>query len=261
VSQPEPTANLVEIFSSVQGEGPHVGETTLFVRFGECDLRCRWCDSPHTWRPASRCRIELERGSGRSEELPNPVAIGRAVAACEALGVREHRFASLTGGEPLLQPAAVKALAAALRGRGTRVLLETHGALAEPLAEVVGTIDVVSMDWKLASDVRRAGERRAEAAPFDAEHERFLRVALRAPEVVIKVVVTPDSRDDELDEMARRIAGVDPGVLLVVQPVTPTGPVRAAPSAERLLALVARLSRRLERVRLIPQTHKLLGAP
>jgi len=117
------------------------------------------------------------------------------------------------------------------------------------------------MDWKLASDVRRAGERRREAAPFDAEHERFLRVALRAPEVVVKVVVTPDSRDDELDEMARRIAGVDPGVLLVVQPVTPTGPVRAAPSAERLLALVARLSRSLERVRLIPQTHKLLGAP
>ncbi len=260
--QPEGTANLVEIFSSMQGEGPHVGETTLFVRFGECDLRCRWCDSPHTWRRAVRCRIEIERGTGRSEVLPNPIALSRAIVACEALGVREHRFASLTGGEPLLQPAAVKGLAAALRARGTRVLLETHGALAEALAQVVGEIDVVSMDWKLASDVWRAGAGRGrEHAPFHAEHERFLRVALGAPEVVIKVVVTPASRDEELDEMARRIAGVDPGVLLVVQPVTPTGPVEAAPTAERLLALLARLSRTLERVRLIPQTHKLLGAP
>jgi organic radical activating enzyme len=262
VPQPQGTANLVEIFSSVQGEGPHVGETTLFVRFGECDLRCRWCDSPHTWRRAARCRVEVGRGSGVHEVLPNPVPLSRAIAACEALGVSEHRFASLTGGEPLLQPAAVKRLAAALRERGTRVLLETHGALAEALADVVGEIDVVSMDWKLASDVRRAGERRGrEPAPFHAEHERFLRAALAAPEVVVKVVVTPASRDDELDEMARRIAGVAPGVLLVVQPVTPAGAVRAAPSAERLLALVARLSRTLERVRLIPQTHKLLGAP
>jgi organic radical activating enzyme len=254
-------ANLVEIFSSVQGEGPHVGETTLFVRFGECDLRCRWCDSPHTWRPARACRIEVERGTGRSQTLPNPVPLARALAACEALGLREHRFASLTGGEPLLQPEAVRQLASALRERGPRVLLETHGLLIEALERVVGCVDVVSMDWKLASDVRRASERRGPAQPFHGQHERFLRVARRAPEVVVKVVVTPASRDEELDEMARRIAGVDPSLPLVVQPVTPFGRVKAAPSAARLLALVARLSRTLEHVRLIPQTHRLLGAP
>ena len=47
------TANLVEIFSSIQGEGPDLGAATLFVRFGGCDLRCRWCDSPHTWQPST----------------------------------------------------------------------------------------------------------------------------------------------------------------------------------------------------------------
>jgi organic radical activating enzyme len=45
-------ANLVELFSSVQGEGPHLGTSTLFVRFGVCDLRCAWCDSAQTWAPA-----------------------------------------------------------------------------------------------------------------------------------------------------------------------------------------------------------------
>ena len=32
-------ASLVEIFVSAQGEGPEVGRTTVFVRFGGCDLR------------------------------------------------------------------------------------------------------------------------------------------------------------------------------------------------------------------------------
>jgi organic radical activating enzyme len=262
VTGPAGEANLVEIFSSVQGEGPHVGESTLFVRFGRCDLRCAWCDSPQTWRPAGSCRIEVARGTGRSETLPNPVPLARALAACEALELSRHRFASLTGGEPLLQPEAVGALGRALRARGPRVLLETHGLLADALASLIDAVDVVSMDWKLASDVRREGEaRRAAGEEFHEAHERFLRVARRAPEVVVKVVVTPASRDDELDEMARRIAAVDASVPLVVQPVTPMGSVEAAPSAERLLALAARLERTLERVRLIPQTHKLLGAP
>jgi organic radical activating enzyme len=262
VSELAGEANLVEIFSSVQGEGPHLGETTLFVRFGACDLRCAWCDSPHTWRPALACRVEAARGSGQRETLPNPVPLARALAACEALELAQHRFASLTGGEPLLQPEAVGALGRALRARGPRVLLETHGLHADALASVLDAVDVVSMDWKLASDVRREGEARREAgAEFHAEHERFLRVALRAPEVVVKVVVTCASRDAELDEVARRIAAIDRSVPLVLQPVTPAGSVAEVPSAERLLALVARLSRTLEHVRLIPQTHKRLGAP
>jgi organic radical activating enzyme len=150
----------VEIFSSVQGEGPHLGQSTLFVRFGECDLRCAWCDSPHTWQPAKECRIELRRGSGEQRVVPNPVGVADAIAACEALELSSHRFVSLTGGEPLLQPEAVSALARGLRGRGPRILLETHGAAAEALEQVVGEIDVVSMDWKLASDVRRASDPR-----------------------------------------------------------------------------------------------------
>ena len=254
------TANLVEVFSSVQGEGPHLGETTLFVRFGECDLRCAWCDSPGTWRPAPRCRIEVARGTGRREVVANPVPLDALLAACERLELGAHRFASLTGGEPLLQPEAVAALAPALRARGVRVLLETHGLHAEALERVVERVDVVSMDWKLASEVRRADAPRASAGePFHAQHERFLRVARRAPELVVKVVVTPASGDEELDEMARRIAAQDPAIPLVLQPVTPFGRVEAAPSPERLLALVARLSRILACVRVIPQTHKAVG--
>jgi organic radical activating enzyme len=256
------TANLVEIFSSVQGEGPHLGQSTLFVRFGECDLRCRWCDSPHTWQPAKECRIELRRGSGEQRVVPNPVSIADALAACEALDLTAHRFVSLTGGEPLLQPEAVLALARGLRGRGPRVFLETHGAAPEALERVIGQIDVVSMDWKLASDVRRASDpRQGRAEPFHEAHEAFLRIARRAPEVVVKLVLTPASEDAEIDEAAARIAAVAPEATVVLQPVTPFGGVREAPSPQRLLAVFLRLSQRLSDVRLIPQTHKQIGVP
>ena len=64
----------------------------------------------------------------------------------------------------------------------------------------------------------------------------------------------------KIDEMCARIAAADPKIPIVVQPVTPFGPVRESPGAERLLALLARIARVLPEVRLIPQTHKLLGA-
>jgi len=251
-------ANLVEIFSSFQGEGPHVGRSTLFVRFGGCDLRCRWCDSPHTWKPAARCRFEDPARGER--EIENPVSVAQIAAVAEALGAARHRFVSLTGGEPLLQPDAVLATAQALRGRGPRILLETHGVALAALEQVVDAIDVVSMDWKLASEVRREGSaRRAPREEFHAAHAAFLRTALRAPEVYVKVVVTPATRDDELDAMVRHLADVDPGVPLVLQPVTPYGPVKATPVAAQLLAWQVRLERSLRDVRVIPQTHKGLG--
>ena len=227
------------------------------MRFGQCDLRCRWCDSPHTWKPAAECRFELSRGSGRFGTRANPIEIDAAVAAAEALDLPAHRFVSLTGGEPLLQPEAARQLAQAFRARGPRIYLETHGLAVEPLEQIVDVVDVVSMDWKLASDVRREGVAfREPGASFDAEHERFLQVALRAAEVFVKVVVTPATLDAELREMAARVASVDAAVPLVVQPVTPCGGVMEAPSAQRLLGIVAELSQQLRDVRLVPQTHK-----
>jgi len=252
-------ANLVEIFSSFQGEGPYVGGSTLFVRFGACDLRCRWCDSPHTWMPAARCRIAGAGGDVR--EIDNPVPVSEVVAIAGELDLARHRFVSLTGGEPLLQPEAVAALARELRGEGRRVLLETHGLAEAGLARVIDAIDVVSMDWKLASEVRRADAAHGGSEPFHAAHAAFLRVARRAPEVYVKVVVTPATTDVELDELASHLAGVDPAIPLVLQPVTPHGPVRQSPTPERLLAWQARLERSLRDVRVIPQTHKSLGVP
>ncbi len=254
--------NFVELFSSVQGEGPHVGASTLFVRLGVCDLRCRWCDSPHTWRAADACRIQLARGSRAFREVANPVSVAAIGDAAVALELARHAFVSLTGGEPLLQPECVRGLAETLRDRGPRIHLETHGLATEALARVVDVVDLVAMDWKLASDVRREGESfKQSRADFHDEHEAFLRVAIRAPEVFVKIVVTASSGADEVLEAARRIARIDPRVLLVLQPVTPRGPVTERPSAAQMLSLAAAAETIVADVRVIPQTHPIYGAP
>jgi 7-carboxy-7-deazaguanine synthase len=254
------SAHLVEVFSSVQGEGPELGTSTLFVRFAECDLRCAWCDTPHSWRRGPRARLELEPGSGRFEERDNPVPLATLLAGVERLGLARHRWLSFTGGEPLLQPDALREALGALRGRGPRIWLETHGLLADALAKLAPQIDCVSMDWKLASDVRRASEpKRGPAAPFHDAHEAFLAAARAAPQVVVKLVVTPASEDAEIDEALARVARTHPEACLVLQPVTPFASVKERPSAARMLALERRASERLADVRVIPQAHKLIG--
>jgi 7-carboxy-7-deazaguanine synthase len=259
--EPVTAASLVEVFASAQGEGPEIGRTTVFVRFGGCDLRCRWCDSPGTWRSTSTCRVEDAAFAEQFSTHSNPINADRVAEWVERLAPRSDTWVSLTGGEPLLQPEALDALVAELARRGRRIYLETHGLHAEALARVVDRIDLVSMDWKLASDVRWGpGLEAPVGESFHDAHERFLRVALRAKSAYVKVVLTPSTQGEEIDEMLDRIASVSPEVPLVLQPVTPTGGVKAMPEAAQLLAWLARAEARLSDVRLIPQTHPIYGA-
>jgi len=255
-------ANLVEIFSSVQGEGPDVGRRTLFVRLGGCDLRCAWCDTPHTWLPAREARIEQTPGVGDFEVRPNPVPVADIVdAVARHVDALPHAFVSLTGGEPLLQADVCAAIAEPVRALGPAIHLETHGLHADGLGTVLPHIDVVSMDWKLRSDVRRESEPKGGAGgeTFAAEHRRFLEVAKAAPSVLVKLVITPASTDAELHEARDAIAEIHPGASVVLQPVTPFAKVAERPSPERMLALHALFLERLPETRVIPQTHPIWG--
>ena len=160
--------------------------------------------------------------------------------------------------------AAVCELASSLRVRGSRVLLETHGLAVEAVSTAAGVVDVVSMDWKLSSNVRRESDaRHGPVADFHDAHEAFLKRALESvtagATVYVKAVVTSSTRDDELREMSERIARVSVKTPLILQPVTPSGPVREAPAVERMFACLRLCQERLADVRLIPQTHKSLG--
>ncbi|HUW97824.1 MAG TPA: 7-carboxy-7-deazaguanine synthase QueE [Acidiferrobacter sp.] len=99
---------VTEIFYSLQGEARTVGWPTVFVRLTGCPLRCRYCDTAYAFQGGERYSLDT---------------------ILEDVGAYSPRFVTVTGGEPLAQPATLPLLAA-LCERGYAVSLETSGALA-----------------------------------------------------------------------------------------------------------------------------------
>src|SRR5580700_4802584 len=96
---------LVEIFSSIQGEGVLVGRRQVFVRTYGCNLRCTYCDSPETLKESGtpkECRVEKRAGSWEFHQAVNPVSSDQLTEIVSGYLVEPHHSISITGGEPLL---------------------------------------------------------------------------------------------------------------------------------------------------------------
>lgn len=240
---------LVEIFSAIQGEGPLVGERQLFVRTGGCDLSCSWCDSPHTHQVTGNWQAEQTPGSRDFLALHNPVTAAELLAWLERLARPHlHHSISLTGGEPLLH---TEFLRAWLPQTPLPVYLETGGHRPAQLAQVLPWISWISMDIKLPSS---CNER-----PLWTEHRAFLEVARGgSAELYTKWVVSRATSTDDLRTAALLLAEIHPEGTVILQPATPLNGVEA-PLPEQVLEWQALVKGYLSRVRVIPQTHKLIG--
>ena len=243
-----PKADLVEIFSSVQGEGVLVGVRQIFLRFPDCNLACRYCDTDFARSP--ECLIENRPGCGEMINVPNPVTletVKKTLAGwCEQQPGAHHSL-SVTGGEPLLHHEVLKRWLPELR-KILPIYLETNGTLPEPLEELLFSVDWVAMDIKLHS---QTGER------TDWEvHRRFLEIARRTG-CFVKLVVGEETPDLELQLTADLVAGISKKIPIVIQPVTRDDKV--AVSTVRLLQMQALMAEIHPGIRVIPQTHKFLG--
>lgn len=247
-------AHLVEIFASVQGEGPWVGERQLFVRFLGCNLDCVYCDAPETKTKQSHCRVEIEPGTWEFERLPNPFTVGELMGQLERFGeARDYHAVAVTGGEPLLHHRFLAAWFPILRQHAYPVYLETSGELHGRLERVAKWVDFCAMDIKLPSS---SGER-----PMWEEHRKFLSVCRdHGIRTFVKVVAGRETTDDEITESAGVVAEIWPEVPLILQPVTPFGPVKEGPTPAQMFRWQAQAKRNVRDVRVIPQTHKMLGA-
>ncbi len=243
------SAPLVEIFSSVQGEGPYVGYRQAFIRFHGCNLECAYCDTVQP-TPPTHCRFESEPGSGIFCELPNPVTLAAVIEIISRWRERFpslHHSLSLTGGEPLLH---VKTLTQWLPDLRTIIplYLETNGTLPVSLANVIDHLDFISMDIKLPSV--------SGCLSLWDTHREFLHIAARG-EVVVKVVVGPETTLAEIETASLLIRGVEQSIPLILQPVTRNG--RSTVPAQFLLKFQELAARILTDVRIIPQTHVFLN--
>jgi organic radical activating enzyme len=245
-------ANVSEIFVSFQGEGVHAGRRQLFVRFGGCPLRCRYCDTPESLRPVAHCRV---LGPDGSYERPNPFdapALDAVLDGIRAAAPPLHAMA-VTGGEPLSQ---VDFLAAWLPARTAPlpVLLETAGIWPARLARVLPYVDIVSLDFKCPSNT---GER----ARWD-EHAACLEAAVAAGrDVYVKMPVDAGTAEDEVALGARLVAAAARSVPLLLTPLTTPEGAQLTIDAARLERLHAVASREHADVRIFPQLHKVLAIP
>lgn len=248
------TVPVLEVFSSVQGEGPRVGERQVFVRLAGCDLRCAFCDTPESFPLPPHARVQAAPGEARDLWPANPLSFEAVLDAIARLDEPRglHAAVSLTGGEPLLHPQAVQALGEGARALGLRVHLETGGHRPAALAQVLGAVDEVTPDLKLASAT-------GEPTPWEAHAATYGLLAAAGKALAVKAVVGAATAAAEVEQAARCVAQHLPGVPLVLQPVTAIAGGPAAPDPSHVLALHAAARRAHRDVRVIPQVHRLLG--
>lgn len=259
-SSDKQTARLIEIFSAIQGEGLNIGTRQIFIRFALCDLRCNFCDSAHTWEIPATCKIEKTPGYRDFETYSNPVSIEMLLEWVERQNQPGlHDSISLTGGEPLLHAPFLKAFLPQVRSlTNLPIYLETGGHRPEQLKMILPYLDSVGMDIKLPSV---SGEEHWQA------HREFIKCCKDSEvEVFAKLIISNQTKQSELEQAAELIADFSPSIPVYLQPVTPLEipnsvgeTVLLPPSPENVLRWQALMKRHLKQVRVVPQTHKMIG--
>jgi organic radical activating enzyme len=245
------SADVMEIFSSIQGEGLLIGERQLFIRFYGCNRSCAYCDTEAARGTVLDCRIEKTPGHRDFTERTNPLDAEKLVGVVLDI-IRQfpfHHSVALTGGEPLLHARFLSDILPMVT-RKLPVLLETNGILFDALQKILGWVKIISMDVKLESNT-------GEEADWES-HRLFLK-ACHGKEVYVKAVVSPEVDHEELRLLIDLLAQTDPSIPLILQPLHGT---EGRPEwMSRLMELQAFCRERLFSVRVIPQIHKFLDIP
>lgn len=148
----------IELFYSIQGEGVRAGTPAVFLRLAGCNLHCSWCDTQYSW--------------GAGTEVPEAELAARITAfKCNNL--------VLTGGEPLLQTAALELLLSLLPQR-LFIEVETNGTVP-PSPALVQRVN----QWNVSPKLQHAGNagrgiHTAALAAFAATQRAWFKFVVRS---------------------------------------------------------------------------------
>ena len=104
--------NVIEIFASIDGEGSRQGLLTTFLRLHDCNIRCSYCDTTYSYG---------------IDSIFTEMTVAEVADVIESLG--NHRI-TITGGEPLLQEAAVVELIDELNRRKAETMQDNTSGQA-----------------------------------------------------------------------------------------------------------------------------------
>ena len=256
MSASEPSAPLLEVFSSIQGEGLYVGRRQIFVRTVGCNLACEYCDTPAA-REEPPLVWSVFSPEHEISSHPNRASVQDALSAVRELEriSGPHHSVPITGGEPLLHPDFTAELSRLVRESGSprRIHLETNASLPDALPAALLHIDVVAADVKLASSTLQR--------TLIETHAEFLSAVLSAgKELFVKIIVTDSTDLSELHDAARMIARIGANMPVVLQPAACLpGRRHIAPTGAEIAEMQRLCLQTLRDVRVIPQCHRILG--
>jgi len=157
------TYKIVEIFTSIEGEGKRAGLPAIFVRLHGCNLNCTYCDTTYAME-----------GSYTEMTLAQIM---------DKLSTSHIKRVTLTGGEPLTTPG-VELLIEAMLNANLEVNIETNGSV--DISNLLKYENLFfTMDYKLPSSGM-------------TEKMHLPNFPLLRPQDVLKFVV---GSQEDLDEM------------------------------------------------------------
>lgn len=224
--------NILEVFSSIQGEGLSIGERQIFIRFHGCNLSCDFCDVNRLKKPTR-------------------LGIKDILEKIDTLNAEHiHNTVFITGGEPLLHSEFLKTLLPQIAERGLKIYLQTNATLPRELDRVIEYIDAIAVDIKLPSVSKNK--------PCWQSHYRFLKAVFKK-RFFVKVVVSRELAPSDFDKAIGLMKKISIDIPFIIQPETRKDSCRLNITGAKLLQLQKRALKSLNQVLVIPQAHKMLG--
>lgn len=213
--------DVVDIWRTIQGEGPFAGSPSVFVRLAGCNLQCSWCDTDYT----------------SNRKMYTPDELLEAVLALSVVS-KTYPLVVITGGEPLRQSLS-EFIQALWFGGFKKIQIETNGTLAP------------AIPWEHVSIV---------CSPKGPTINRGLQPHILALKYVLQAGWV-DSKDGlpviTLGMLGKEVGRPDPTICdaeIYVQPLDESDPIRNKLNLDACLDSVFRFGHKL-----CLQTHKMIG--
>ena len=219
---PQNSVLIKEIFESIQGEGIYIGINQLFIRFSNCNLHCKYCDTDF-------------KSNLKEYTVDELVKIVNAYKNIHSV--------SLTGGEPLTETEFLKNF---LPKINKKVYLETNGTLYNELSQIIDNINIISMDIKLPTATNMPD--------LFEKHSKFIDTAAKK-DLFIKIVFNKNITDYEINksiELAKKN-----NTIIVLQPEM--NGLNLELESEIINNTYYKFLNIYNNVRLIPQVHKFIN--
>lgn len=233
---------LFEIFTSVEGEGILYGTKTMFVRLAGCPFKCFYCDTPEALPLDSGTEYDLQEACKMIEDNlePNTYKV------------------NFTGGDPLVQSDALAEMAKFVQTKKIPTYIESSCYDSKKFAKVIPFIDFIKIEFKTK-----------DSEFVDAQHyPKLIQNALEClktsieqkKQTYIKIVVSAKTTKSSFSELLAQIFQIIKKEDISGFIIQPTFGIEE-PSLDLLLELYDLVSPYYKEVRVVPQLHKIIGAP